>query len=87
MLQIFLALQAIVARHKVHVVGQVGGVRALRLHVAFYGVVLLGRRKGDGELEEARGDFGGAEIAEAGFEVDEVGEEGGLWEECAVVVD
>ena len=81
------ALEAVVFGDEVERVGEVGGVRALRFHVSFDGRRLAVAFEDDGQLEEPAGDFGGAEIAELFFELEEMRDELALGDFHPVVVD
>lgn len=59
----------------------------MRLHVAVYGCGFTRGAEEDGEFEEAARDAGAGEVADFGFEVEEVGEEFLLGEVEAIVVD
>lgn len=59
----------------------------MRLHVALDGRCLAVAFEDDGELEEATGDFGGAEVAELRFELEQVRDKLALGDLCSIVVD
>lgn len=81
------ALETVVFGDEFERVGEVRGVWPLCFHVSFDGGRLPVAFEDDGQFEESAGDFGGAEIAELLFQLEEMRDELVLRDLRSVVVD